>query len=81
MIVVDKETEPWAAAMAIGTIATHDEWPIAALLIAGEHDRHAVCIYAGESEMRIGEEIVYEARDVWAPAADADPNEPAEARA
>ena len=81
VILVDKDTEPAATGMAIGTISRHDEYPFAVVLIAGEHDRHAVCIYAGESEMCIGEEIVYEAGDAWAPTADADPDEPAEARA
>ena len=81
VIVVDKETEPAATGMAIGTIATHDEYPFTVLLIAGENDRDAVCIYAGDSEMRIGEKIEYKAGDVWTSPEDADPDEPAQARA
>ena len=81
VITVDKDTEPAATGMAIGTIATHDEYPFTTLLIAGEHDRHAVCIYAGESEMRIGEKMVYEAGDAWAPTPESEPDEPADAQA
>ena len=32
VIVVDKEAEPWTAALAMGTIAQHDESPVATLL-------------------------------------------------
>ena len=80
VVVVDKDSEPWAAATAIATVSTHDECPIAALLIAGENNPRAVCVYAGESGMDIGEDMAYEAGDVWTPAADADPAKTSEAR-
>ena len=73
VVMVDEKAEPWAAALAMVTIAKRDEPPVATLLIARENDDHAMCVYAGESAMEIGEKIVYEAGEPEAPATEAEP--------
>ena len=79
VVMVDEQAEPWAAALAMVTIAKRDEVPVATLLIAQENDDHAMCVYAGESAMEIGERIVYEAGEPEAPATEAAPANTADA--
>ncbi len=60
IVVIDKNSAPYAAALGIETIALHDEWPIAALLVADQELEHAACIYPGDSGMRIGDQTPYD---------------------
>ena len=65
-MVIDKDSEPYAAALGMEAVAVRDEWPIAALLVADQDLEHAVCIYPGDSGMSIGEQRPYDSGDAWA---------------
>ena len=63
IVVIDKDSEPYAAALGMEAIAVRDEWPIAALLVADQDLEHAVCVYPGDSGMSIGEQRPYDSGD------------------
>ena len=65
VVVVEKDSEPYAAALGIEAVAVRDQWPIVALLVADRELEHAVCIYPGESGMSIGEQTPYDSADAW----------------